>query len=637
MQKTQINSEIAQAMFESAANAADKGQSQFFTPIEFGRAVAGALPRIRPVITDLNCGGGHLLQASAAKDTHTLLGSDIDPCRKTHYEDGGLKSENGRKAESLFSTLDPSSSVPSRAVTRIAYDLTKLYPLLVEVDWIADLFVLNPPWRLYWYRDRLESLAKSKHPTVRQAFAGIEDGLPKGTIDSTIATLLIALDRCSVYGEGLLIANNNTLDRLIFREGAPHAAIARHIWARAVIPGNPMTGIENCNFVQTAQDPPFSTAILYFAIGHTTGCHGTVSGLDGVSAASRIGRHGSELRLGQLANHNCVELWSAVRERVKELEGARPKVPWNLWLDNGVIRTALSSFEQHSTRINKAETARLHNLNGKKPMQCVLQRADRKELLQICDEGGWKVQPDLRAAIELAINEYHGARAPLYPLPEIQRLGYLDEQDEIECKLDLMLKTQDSRPSTLLFRSGHKYPIRTQTVGITRTVSKPNPFTGELEKLEYTGQELAIYLSTEDEEFCFMDAKLKNDGNTRIPNTKRTPDSKPRTQELRLSVEPVDFTLQELCRHFVIPDVPDVATVNPKGYEENVNLLTQLEELMDSIPIFPEEPAARVPIATRSAGRAFPRVPAPAPRAQSKIEPAQVTQRFNPAAAAINP
>jgi hypothetical protein len=30
-------------------------------------------------------------------------------------------------------------------------------------------------------------------------------------------------------------------------------------------------------------------------------------------------------------------------------------------------------------------------------------------------------------AVERAVREYHAARAPLYPLPDIQRLGYLDE------------------------------------------------------------------------------------------------------------------------------------------------------------------------------------------------------------------
>ena len=44
MQKTHIAPEILQPFFESAANAAERGQSQYFTPYPFGRQIAGPLP-----------------------------------------------------------------------------------------------------------------------------------------------------------------------------------------------------------------------------------------------------------------------------------------------------------------------------------------------------------------------------------------------------------------------------------------------------------------------------------------------------------------------------------------------------------------------------------------------------------------
>src|SRR5437016_3999131 len=80
MQKSNINPEILQPMLESATNAADKGQSQFFTPIAVGQLLAAALPKCRPALADLTCGAGHLLQAAANDTTLALLGSDIDPC-----------------------------------------------------------------------------------------------------------------------------------------------------------------------------------------------------------------------------------------------------------------------------------------------------------------------------------------------------------------------------------------------------------------------------------------------------------------------------------------------------------------------------------------------------------------------------
>ena len=87
---TIIAPESSQPFFESAANAAGKGQSQFYTPLDLGRELATPLPRCRPNLVDLNCGAGHLLQASAGRDTALLLGSDIDPCRGQSVEGATL-------------------------------------------------------------------------------------------------------------------------------------------------------------------------------------------------------------------------------------------------------------------------------------------------------------------------------------------------------------------------------------------------------------------------------------------------------------------------------------------------------------------------------------------------------------------
>jgi hypothetical protein len=251
---------------------------------------------------------------------------------------------------------------------------------------------------------------------------------------------------------------------------------------------------------------------------------------------------------------------------VGEAEGNKPKVPWNLWLQHGIIRTALSLFEKHSKKINKKEVERLYALTGKSPMELVLQRNSREELLRVAEKSGWRVQPELLSAVRQAIADYHAARAPLYPLPEIQRLGYLDEEDSIECKADLLDKHK-----RLVFKAGNRYPLRTQTVPITRTVVRPNSFTGEDEDLEYSGQELAFFFEDmHGNEQCFMDARLRDDPDIEVPNCKAIKDNRNRG-------DAVDFTLQELVAHFVIPDVPDVATVNPQGYQNFVELLGELE------------------------------------------------------------
>ena len=186
-------------------------------------------------------------------------------------------------------------------------------------------------------------------------------------------------------------------------------------------------------------------------------------------------------------------------------------------------------------------------------MELVLQRASRDELLRVAEQAGWRIQPELLAAVKQAVQEYHAERAPLYPLPEIQRLGYLDEEDTIECKPTCSTRTDGSCSNRAgVIRSAPKpspSPAR---------LSRPNAFTGEDEELEYSGQELAFFI--EDRRGETNSASwTPNSGTTpprEIPNAKRVKDNDNRGAA-------VDFTLQELCAHFVIPDVPDVATVNP--------------------------------------------------------------------------
>ena len=578
--KSGINPAILQPMLESAANAAEKGQSQFFTPMALARTLATALPpRCRPAIVDLNCGAGHLLQASALPDTEWLLGNDIDPAHS--------------KIEGL---------VHPRSISHLTCDLTRLYPLLKEINFQADLFVLNPPWRLWWYRERLAALANSKLPAVREAFANLEETAPRkdtvaGTIDSTIATLLIALDLCTRVGEGMLIANNATLERLIFGHGArgpspPHAAIAKHIWAHLVIPGNPVGGNATGNW--TDQDGPgFHTGVIYFAADHCVGPqkYRWSNPLNG-PLPDRAFRLGTELWHRTSARQFLHDEWAAVKDQLAERDGQSPRTPFHLWLKAaGRIKCDLSRFEAKSVKLNKREAERLFRLQDKTPMELVLQRAQRDELLHVIHRGGWRVAPELVAAVTQAVADYHAARAPLYPLPAIQRLGYLDEQDTIACKTDLlgvpaMTEAETGASQAVIFHAGQKYSLRTQTVNVTRRSRKPNSFTGAMEELEHSGQQLAIYLSdglvnpaakeNTLNEYCFMDATIKDDPNTKVAVAKK---QKHNDADRVL----IDFTLQQLAGHFVIPEVPDVAATNPDGYRQHLDTLAELERICEEL------------------------------------------------------
>ncbi len=332
MQKSAIHPAILQPFFESARNAADKGQAQWFTPPEWGEVLSRPLNRYRPVLVDLSCGNGQLLAAASLRSRR--LGCDIQPS---------------------------ADFVPA--------DVTLFYPLLHTVGWQADCFVLNPPWDLHWYRERLEALLQSDCPAVIEAFLQTDDRLSADTIDSMAATLMIALDRMSAHGEGFLIANEATLQRLIF--AGAHAALATHIWAHLVVAGNLCApGRSTAKF-----GGDFQTGIIWFARGHEGGPkEGATATVRTLAEARRFTEHLHEERLryrtgaqtrDYLRTENCHHLWEAAAEEWARINPhTKARAPqFNLWLDHGFIRTNLSLYDTASGRVSKDEAAKLHELD----------------------------------------------------------------------------------------------------------------------------------------------------------------------------------------------------------------------------------------------------------------------------------
>jgi hypothetical protein len=188
MQKSSIANNILQELLDSAANGGDKGQAQWFTPPDWAKVLSIPLCQYRPHVVDLTCGNGQLLAGAS------------------------------RRSKLLGCELQPDVEMVAR-VTHTTADITKLYPLLRAVGWKADVFALNPPWDMHWYRAAIcrltsgnadedgvsndqhqsETLADARSrfdcPAVADAFTGHDGRTSRDTIDSTVATLCIALDR----------------------------------------------------------------------------------------------------------------------------------------------------------------------------------------------------------------------------------------------------------------------------------------------------------------------------------------------------------------------------------------------------------------------------------------------------------
>jgi hypothetical protein len=574
-----IANNLIQELFESAANAADKGQAQWFTPPAWAKVLAIPLCQYRPHIVDLACGNGQLLAGSSRHSR--LIGCD----------------------------LDPSLAPVSDRLKIVTADVTKLYPLLRAVRWRADVFALNPPYDLHWYRsdpnlnrnlspnlNRLSQLAESDCFAVADAFTEHDGRTPRECIDSTVASLCIALDRMSTQGEGYLIGNESTLQRLILGKGAPHEALAPHIWAHLAIAGNicqPDCGLRTVDF---------KTGVIYFARAHQDGVKierevGRATPCAPLEEAATACREFLEARLTARKGpepkdysytEDCNALWDAAAEEYARLY--RQDTPlFNLWLapspwqmpgrGSAVIRTALSLFDQSSGRVDANMAATLFSLNGKQPIQLVVQRAQRKALEAAVNgvdgkPSPWRVDPKLTEAVADAIKQYDAVRSPLYPLPAIQRLGYLDEQDEIKCLKSLKLAN-----GNLTFTAGQTYPMRSATVAVNRQGTKLNVH-GVTEEVEWDGQELAFFIRDNDGlERCFMEERLRAPG-VKVNVLRHGATRKKRDNDIAADECPIDYTLQQLVAAFEIPDVPDVAERNPAAYQRHLETLKQIEAVL---------------------------------------------------------
>ena len=648
MFRSTLSPSCAQDLLDSATNAGDKGLAQYFTPPDLARALARPLPAVRPTIVDLSCGQGALLKAARNSTTEHLLGCDIDPGaiagpahppRASVVECGAAAplSEADCRAQSAgapahsktlrAASCPPTSDLRSAPCSLLPADALLFLPLLRALDWRADLFTLNPPWGLHWPFERLAYLAESETAAVVATVEALRASGAR-TMDSTQATLCLALDRMTSVGEGYLVANAATAQRLIL-----NSPLCGHVWA--TFEGRFFPGI-SCPVM-----------VLYFARRHLSSLRpeAMFSGLDTLPALEaalrepslRERREGAIIR-DYLADTETVPKWQAAAQEFQARQ-ATVRSDYHIRLESdGAIATSLNTFEELTAAFDAEQVQVLHNLNGKTPAQLVLQRAERAALEKAtAPDSIWRVQPELTEAVRAAVECYHLHRAPLHPLNDIQRLGYLDESDEIVCRRDYRTggtltptlshpmgegespnaavgfacpgrpapngasksppspvgreragvragPTSGLRPPTSVprFLAGHSYSIRTHTIGMKRHGQKRN-LVGDLENVEYHGQELAVWLMDDDgAEACFVPNPALAEGITLEWKGELEPDA----------LHP----LSDLLAHFIVPAVSDVASLDPAGYQRHVRSLRELEFLLPPMLLkeFQREDLARL-------------------------------------------
>jgi hypothetical protein len=348
-----------------SGDTAKKGQQQFITPLAYATAFASILPSVYRAV-DLQMGTGNLLLGSGGDD---FMGCDID-------KGVAHKPANAKGNWNAFPA-----------------DITLFAPILAEIAWQADTFVLNPPFSINWDAKRLEFLGKSKSKEIRESY-GV--AIAKGKINSGVATYLMALEFMSTKGEGYIILSE-TIARKYF--GNPEGyggdlAARQHIWLWLSVPGSIF---QNCNSIDTA--------VLYFArdhrrdgkIEHRTAKTNTPSGAEAALADIRTNRYmiraGIERKFKTDGSLTAWRDWNAARDEYEARHGER-KRPFNIWIDeHQVIHRHLTPFQTLSGRAPQKLVQTLNLLEGQTPMALVVQRNTREALQAAVNSDVWSKNP----------------------------------------------------------------------------------------------------------------------------------------------------------------------------------------------------------------------------------------------------
>jgi len=507
-----------QEALDSSPDVLNKGTAQFFTPKDYARVFALPLSPVRPVIFDPHCGDHSLLSGASFEHTKTLLGTDLD-----------------RRSQ-------------SSQVRTIIGDLNNILPLMQQAKCYFDLLVMNPPFGLRWPAPEVSL----KHRRPSRVIDGVVH------MDSVQASWLIALDRLSEYGEGMMIAPQPVVEKLI----VPCPTYSR-VWMHVTLP----------QFFPGVRDTR-KMAVLYFAKKHRNGgkpCKVNMpsSALQVVAQYMRRYANQRPTWLGKteridvgtrhMRDTTTPERFLMVREEWEARKRQnRPK--FNIWLgDNGYIGTHLSGFDQVSRRISKDLARALHGLRGRRPVELVLTKSDRLALLHTVREAGWKVDPKLIKAVEYSVQEYHRSRTPFTKPTLAMRVAWAEEEDRLTAANDW-----------LGFKAGETYRLTSDTFEGRKIEFRENPDLGEEEVL-VSGQELMI---------CVNDSVGQVHGFTQYALDKDT---------IRAEYEDDDDTcrvlstvdefhsIRDLMLHFNMPDVPDIAEVSPDLYQHYRNKLKALE------------------------------------------------------------
>jgi hypothetical protein len=438
-------------------------------------------------------------------------------------------------------------------------DTATAVPLLIETNAKFDLLVANPPFSLTWPCD-------------------------DQPLNSTLATFRWMLQLLNPRGQGMLLCNAASIVKL--QQHFPHD-LAAHVHTLALLPNY---------FPHTGRWQEMTLAALYFSPSHSPTSSPHTIDLTALPAddttlttlRQRLTRfpHQFDIRHSEDPATDPLPRFRAVATELDDRRQQRRAghAAYNILLrPNGTLSTYLTPFERYAKapKLPRALIEDLASLNNRHLRDLVVARSQRSALEAAVHGTVWRVDPQLPTALAKATAEYNALRTPISILNDVQRLGFIDEENTLLCTKAI----HGCQP-------GQRYPITTQVTEGRTIQHRPRYDRPPLypngphpkEEIHTRGMELEITVKTPNGPLHF----------THHPNLSQR------------TLKPTP--LQTLISHFQIPHVPALEEAYATEFQAAIDHIYTLCPRTSPLPPPTTTPAK--PTAHTNARRLDPHPPA---------------------------
>lgn len=423
-------------------NSAQKGLQQYFTPLKIGTWIRHILDQKTGLVVDLTAGAGNLLMPWVSN------------------QNVGDKSLGNETMQALGVELDKENIPKSTTFLNVVNaNVAELYPLLLQVEFHADVFVLNPPFTLFWH---IPELTNSEHKTI----------------ESQLATVKMAISMTKHRGQGAFLVAKSAWDKSISQD----EEITQYVHS-AVIAKNLFLPYANvdcviCFYVKTGKRGHSSQyKDIEFDLESPTVDRDLVAAARKVKSERQYYSMYPELWSSEEVMQDHRDRFLAAAAEYKVLKRKKQQA-YNIEYKGGRIKVYLSNFQRFTflKDFTYEENALVEKMHGLSPSYFAFNTQDRRALFTLVDERKLLTMDEAaRKAITDAVSNAEFILTPMYELKPQQRLGYLEEIDKIRCIKSGIRRFEER---TVAFRKGEEYDVKVTSATIESWYEKETGASG---------------------------------------------------------------------------------------------------------------------------------------------------------------